>query len=220
MLVLNASDPSAVVVAVPPFAAGMTPVRESVVVEFPPEVAIVEVIFPEPMTLKLITLDVPLNVETYAVDAAKKSVVGCVAIEPSPRLALNVDVLLMSEPLFATSIAPERDVRHPVQVRLSVVPFESDPPPPSGAAVAIVMEALYVEVEMPPKLARAAAADVALDPPFAIGRTPVNCVIAREFKIPVMLEPVVAEKFTPPAVVVLKTEATYVVEEDKKSVEG
>ena len=50
----NAQEPSAVVVAVPPFAAGMTPVIERVVVLLPPEVEIVDVIFPEPRTVKLI----------------------------------------------------------------------------------------------------------------------------------------------------------------------
>ena len=64
------------------------------------------------------------------------------AIEPSPRFVLNVDVLFISEPLFAMSIAPVREVKHPVQVSEIVPLFESCPPPPSGAAVAIVIEAL------------------------------------------------------------------------------
>jgi len=67
---------------------------------------------------------------------------ACNPVSVSPKLDLKVEVLLISEPLFAISIAPFRDVRQPVQVKVIVPPFESCPPPPKGAVVAMVIEAL------------------------------------------------------------------------------
>ena len=82
---VKAFEPNAVVVAVPPFAIGMTPVREKVVVEFPPEVETVDVMFPVPMSWKLIAPEVPLKVETKAVEDERYCVEAVYAAEPKPR---------------------------------------------------------------------------------------------------------------------------------------
>ena len=89
LAVKNAFEPKAVVVAVPPFATGMTPVRESVVVEVPPEAETVEVIFPEPMILKLmVELEEPLKEERNGLHPIppedEKEVTAPVAHDPEP----------------------------------------------------------------------------------------------------------------------------------------
>ena len=74
-----------VVAFVPPFAIGMTPVRENVVVVLPPEVETVEVMFPVPMSWKLIAPEVPLKVETKAVEDERYCVEAVYAAVPKPR---------------------------------------------------------------------------------------------------------------------------------------